>query len=46
MAEGGFHCNLEKNWSGEKVFGGDSGGIFPGCFSVLNRVFQKEVSNA
>ena len=36
-----------KNWSGGKdVFGGDSGGSFPGCFSVLNSVFHKEVSRA
>ena len=28
------------------VFGGDSGGSFPGCFSVLNSLFQKEVSSA
>ena len=33
-----------KNWSGEKMcVGGDSGGSFPACFSVLNSVFQKEV---
>ena len=28
------------------MFGGDSGGSFPGCFSVLNSFPQKEVSSA
>ena len=28
------------------MFVGDSGGFFPGCFSVLNSVFQKDVSSA
>ena len=31
---------------GKYLFGGDSGGSFPGCFSVLNSVFQKEESSA
>ena len=31
---------------GKDMFGGYSSGSFPGCFSVLNSLLQKEVSNA
>ena len=48
LGEGGSRGEAggEELVCGKDVFGGDSGGSFLGCFSVLNSVFQMELSSA